>query len=73
MVSEKWHDQSSHFLMCRLDDVIGKQSLLIILNANKHPINIHLPAAKLNWQLEISSELSPKINHLDHTIDVSAQ
>jgi glycogen operon protein len=69
----KWHDSNSQFLMCKLDDYSQKDSLLLILNANKTSINVTLPISTYPWTLEITSEPSIKPIQPEQSIEISAQ
>ena len=69
----KWHDPTSQFLMCRLDDNNNKMSLLLLLNSGEAAVKVSLPKTDQKWQLQITSEPSDKFNQKDHLLDISAQ
>lgn len=73
MDTVKWHDPTSQFLMCRLDDNNNKTSLLLLLNAGEAAVNVSLPKTAQKWQLQITSEPSDKFNQIDQVLDISAQ
>ena len=73
MDTVKWHDPTSQFLMCRLDDNNNKMSLLLLLNSGEAAVKVSLPKADQKWQLQITSEPSYKFNQKDHLLDISAQ
>ena len=73
MDTVKWHDPTSQFLMCRLDDNNNKTSLLLLLNAGTRAINVSLPKTAQKWQLQITSEPTDKLSHIDKILDISAQ
>ncbi|ALO44632.1 glycogen debranching protein GlgX [Pseudoalteromonas phenolica] len=69
----KWHDPTSQFLMCRLDDNNKNTSLLLLLNASAHSLNVKLPDTAKKWHLQMTSEPATKLNQIDKVLDVSAQ
>lgn len=73
MDTVKWHDPTSQFLMCRLDDNSNKTSLLLLLNASEATVNVSLPKNAQEWHLQITSEPSVKFNQIEQVLDISAQ
>ena len=73
MDTVKWHDSTSQFLMCRLDDNNNKVSLLLLFNAGEAVVNVSLPKVTEKWHLHITSEPTVKINQIDLVLDISAQ
>lgn len=73
MDTVKWHDATSRFLMCRLDNNNSKKSLLLVLNASDKSLPVRLPHPVNKWQLEITTDSKATLNKIDQILDVSAQ